>query len=100
MKMINHIFDGKGFGQFKKERGNKMKKSVKITSLLLSLLFCGTMGLTACDKLFQGNGNSENSDTPPAEVTTYNVIFALATIPPVLAAMDCIDNGYQTYAVI
>lgn len=77
-----------------------MKKSVKITSLLFSLLFCGTMGVTACDKLFQDNGNSENSDTPPAEVTTYNVIFALATIPPVLAAMDCIDNGYQTYAVI
>lgn len=32
--------------------------------------------------------------------TVYNVIFALATVPPVLAALDCIENGYDTYAII
>ncbi|MDE6655548.1 MAG: hypothetical protein K2J85_00985 [Anaeroplasmataceae bacterium] len=31
---------------------------------------------------------------------TYNIIFALATIPPVLAALDSIGNGYETYAII
>ncbi|MCH5142379.1 MAG: hypothetical protein J1G07_01510 [Clostridiales bacterium] len=30
----------------------------------------------------------------------YNIIFTLATIPPVLAALDCIDNGNETYAFI
>lgn len=33
-------------------------------------------------------------------VKTYNVIFALATIPPVLAALDSIANGNETYAII
>lgn len=32
--------------------------------------------------------------------TVYNVIFALATVPPVLAALDAIGNGYETYAII
>ncbi len=32
--------------------------------------------------------------------TTYNIIFILATVPPVLAALDSIDNGYETYAYI
>jgi hypothetical protein len=32
--------------------------------------------------------------------TTYNIIYTLATIPPVLAALDSIDNGNETYAMI
>ena len=32
--------------------------------------------------------------------TQYNIIFALATVPPVLAAMDSIANGHETYAII
>lgn len=32
--------------------------------------------------------------------TTYNIIFTVATIPPVLSSLDCIANGYQTYAFI
>ena len=89
-----------------------MKKSVKFTSLLLSLLFCG-MSMTACSFPFFGKDSTPSSEQTSeggsaggensgveATDTTYNVIFALATIPPVLAAMDCIDNGYETYAVI
>ncbi|MBO5415259.1 MAG: hypothetical protein J6A83_01355 [Clostridia bacterium] len=32
--------------------------------------------------------------------TVYNIIFALATIPPVLSALDSIANGHETYAII
>ena len=32
--------------------------------------------------------------------TTYNIIFTLATIPPVLSALDSIYNEYPTYALI
>lgn len=34
------------------------------------------------------------------ERTVYNIIFALASIPPVLAAIDSIDSGFPTYAII
>lgn len=85
-----------------------MKKSVKITSLLLALLLSGTIGMAACDFPFMKDDSSSSTDETSESVldstedadATYNVIFALATIPPVLAAMDCIDNGLETYAVI
>ncbi len=38
--------------------------------------------------------------TTNPDVTAYNIIFTLATIPPVLAALDSIANGNQTYAMI
>lgn len=31
---------------------------------------------------------------------TYNIIFTLATIPPVLSALDAISSGNETYAII
>lgn len=37
---------------------------------------------------------------PVVEATAYNIIFTLATIPPVLAALDAIQNGNETYAMI
>ena len=41
-------------------------------------------------------------DTDPEghDGPVYNVIFALASIPPVLGALDSIDSGYPTYAII
>lgn len=41
-----------------------------------------------------------NGDLAKSYNTTYNIIYTLATIPPVLAALDSIDNGYETYALI
>ncbi len=32
--------------------------------------------------------------------TEYNIIFTLATVPPVLAALDCLESGFETYAYI
>jgi hypothetical protein len=32
--------------------------------------------------------------------THYNIIFTLATIPPVLSSLDAIESGYETYACI
>ena len=68
-------------------------KTSKFGAGLLSLLMLGSFGLAAC-------GNDKERETENQGEQTYNVIFTLATIPPVLAAMDCIDNGYETYAVI
>jgi len=39
--------------------------------------------------------------TAPEEgAKIYNIIFSLATVPPVLAALDAISSGYETYAII
>lgn len=35
-----------------------------------------------------------------ASYTDYNIIFTLATIPPVLASLDGVRSGYETYACI
>ena len=43
---------------------------------------------------------STPDSTVNPEVKTYNVIFALATIPPVLSALEAIQNGYPTYVII
>ncbi len=32
--------------------------------------------------------------------TTYNIVFTVATIPPVLSALDCLGSGNPTYAMI
>ncbi len=32
--------------------------------------------------------------------TNYNIIYTLATIPPVLSSLECIESGYPTYAYI
>ena len=37
---------------------------------------------------------------PAHDAKIYNIIFALATVPPVLAALDSIGSGYETYAII
>nr|MBR6777841.1 hypothetical protein [Clostridia bacterium] len=86
-----------------------MKRSRKAMALLLSCLLCGSLAIVACndgEKDSSDSVTSETSETTSSENTPtefdqeYNVIFALATIPPVLAAMDCIDSGLETYAII
>lgn len=89
-----------------------MKRFQRTLSLLLAML---TLFLTACGGGGVGGdtsaevttgGDTTGGDTttgnPPVtdDVVVYNVIFALASIPPVLAALECIDSGYETYAII
>lgn len=64
----------------------KLKKSLII--FLVSCLFI----VTGCTK--------DNKDKNAGFDKTYNIIFALATIPPVLASLECISSGYETYAII
>ncbi|MBQ9745675.1 MAG: hypothetical protein IJW21_02505, partial [Clostridia bacterium] len=45
-------------------------------------------------------GTTREPEVPGGKTVYYNIIFALATIPPVLAALDSIANGYETYAII
>ena len=99
-----------------------MKLTVKIAALLLVLttvipiLFaCRNDADKNTDNGKENNEStafplSEESYVPEAEkgavtapadgAKVYNVIFALATVPPVLAALDSIDSGYETYAII
>ena len=97
-----------------------MKLSVKITALLLALLMV-LPGFAACksgdteetteesteestlDDVTTGpiTDDPDVSATAPADgAKVYSIIFALATVPPVLAALDSIANGYETYAII
>lgn len=97
-----------------------MKAYVKFLALLLALLM---LGMTACTTTGPTQGTEPPTDTvegTDSEINTsidtetdteskqpvtddelvYNIIFALATVPPVLASLDAIQNGYETYAII
>lgn len=89
-----------------------MQKSLKTLSILLVLVML-LQALVACNPEEGTGASTTGSDTnsditdavpettaPAAGDTLYNIIFALATIPPVLAALDCIDSGNETYAII
>ena len=64
----------------------------KLICIILSLICAFTavafVGCTPTTPIEDGSGEE------------YNIIFTLATIPPVLAALDCISNGNETYAFI
>ena len=66
-----------------------MKKLICIISSLLCLFTA--VAFVGCDP------NNEFGNKQGKE---YNIIFTIATIPPVLAALDCINNGNETYAFI
>lgn len=91
-----------------------MKAYVKLLALFLALLM---IGMTACtgtgdpqdteqptDTTVETNDETEtetNVDSPITDdVLVYNIIFALATVPPVLASLDAIESGNETYAII
>ena len=97
-----------------------MKAYVKFLALILALLM---IGMTACTDTGDPQNteqptdtsvdtDAETSDGTDEETETaepqpdgehdsvYNIIFALATVPPVLASLDAIANGHETYAII
>ena len=66
----------------------------KLISVILSLLCVFTaVALVGCSPQ---NNNGPGNETG----NEYNIIFTIRTIPPVLAALDCINNGNETYAFI
>ncbi len=99
-----------------------MRLTVKIAALLLALTTIVPI-LFACRNDGDKDINNENEiientlpglpeesylpeaekgvvTAPAPDAKVYNVIFALATVPPVLAALDSIGSGYETYAII
>ena len=66
----------------------------KLNCIILSLLCVFTsIAFVGC--------NPNNNDGPGKTTgKEYNIIFTIGTIPPVLAALDCINNGNETYAFI
>ena len=65
----------------------------KLISIILSLLCVfSAFAFVGC--------NSSKDKGQSGSAKEYNIIFTLATVPPVLAALDCIDNGNETYAYI
>ncbi len=71
--------------------------------LILGLSGCMAFGATACEDLlkpWRPASESEKTSSSTGERVEYNVIFTLATVPPVLAALESIENGNETYAII
>ena len=66
----------------------------KLICIILSLLCVFTA------VAFVGCNSKNNNESGNESGKEYNIIFTLATIPPVLAALDCINNGNETYAFI
>lgn len=52
------------------------------------------------EETFSAEMAKGTSTAPEAGAKIYNVIFTLATLPPVLAALDAISNGGESYAII
>ncbi len=95
-----------------------MKRFIKIIAFLLviAMLIPAALACRRNDPPVNGttepNGTSAedtgtklpasepNATAPKEGDKIYNIIFALATVPPVLAALECISNGYPTYAII
>ncbi|MCH5156183.1 MAG: hypothetical protein J1F69_06195, partial [Clostridiales bacterium] len=61
----------------------------KLISIILSLLLLTAVAFVGCNS----KNNNESGNKSGKE---YNIIFTLGTIPPVLAALDCINNGNET----
>lgn len=85
-----------------------LKKAVAVLLTVVML----TTSLSSC---ISHNDNTDGPSTTPSDPATsiegttapdierdtvFNVIYALATVPPVLAAIECIDSGYETYAIV
>lgn len=96
-----------------------MKAYVKFLAFFLALLMIGMTAVACGDSgsegetetiriqgiIPSGTADPNETDAPyspneEAADVNYNIIFALATVPPVLASMDAIDSGYETYAII
>ena len=71
-----------------------MKTMRKAVALLLVIAFLLSV-CASCKKT-----EYEEPTLPESGDKVFNIIYALATVPPVLAAIDCIDSGYETYAII
>ena len=86
----------------------KGNKNMRLFKKIMALLLAATMLVsfaTSCklpDTEAPESSESETPkvETPPENKTMFNIIFALASIPPVLAALDSIESGYPTYAII
>ena len=114
------------FAIFTRKIGVIMKLTFKIAALLLVLttvlpIFFACRGANKQDDITEGDTLTTEEHTfyhipeetflPDAEqkgvvtapedgAKVYNIIFALATVPPVLASLDSIASGYETYALI
>ena len=74
---------------------NQMKR---LLCLIMAVLMLVTVA--GCAKN-QPGATDAPTKVPGADFeTSYNMIFALATIPPVMAALESISNGNDTYALI
>ena len=77
-----------------------MKNFKKILALTLAVLMLASAMISCKKKETEPEFTYASPILPEAGQKVYNIIYAVATVPPVLAALDCIDNGYETYAII
>ena len=80
---------------------NKLKKWIAC-----ALTICTLISMVGCANTNSTVDPNKTGDTtatvaPNQEYEkTYNIIFSLATVPPVIGALESISNGYETYAII
>ena len=84
-----------------------MKKLKAILALALAFVMIFATACTTIPPVTETPDTSDTDTSAPdnskpddGDKTYYNVIFALASIPPVLSALEAIGNGYPTYAII
>lgn len=70
----------------------------KIIALTLALVMLAA-SFVSCKKPSDDEGNT-TPVLPESGDKVFNIIYALATVPPVLAAIDSIDSGFETYAIV
>ncbi len=75
-----------------------MKKFLKGFVCLALSAVCAA-GFAACAET-PADPTPQDPSGDTFDGTHYNIVFTLATIPPVLAALDSVGNGYETYAMI
>ena len=70
-----------------------------VSSALLFSCNDGTI-LSSNSSYSSSTSTSSSSNSSVETITHYNIVFTLATIPPVLAALESFQNDYETYAMI
>ena len=106
--LCDNIIYGKN-NKSKEDAMKHLKKALALTLAAVMLFICAACAPNATTQTTQTNSTTAAQNTtsttakpevPENKTVCYNIIFALATIPPVMAALESIASGYETYAII
>lgn len=76
------------------------KKILLVLTSCFALAACGGTSSSSGASSSSNPSSTSSSESAPTVQKTANIIMTAATIPPVVAALDSIKNGNETYAWI